>query len=116
MGAVVAFVDVVDFWEEGSSGIAGGEEAIDGVSMVGFAVLKGEEGGAEEAIDAVATTGFAVLDGEEKKEVMVALTFGFFAVEVAMSPALRLRGVAMVKANGRGQLSEGKGMKKKEYT
>ena len=64
---------------------------------------------AEEAIDAVATTGFAALDGEEKKEVIVALTFGFFAVEVAMSPALRLRGVAMVKAERRSQLNEGRG-------
>ena len=50
----------------------------------------------EEAVDAAAAAaGFAVLDGEEKKEVMVALAFGFLAVEAAMSPALRLRGVAM---------------------
>lgn len=53
---------------------------------------------AEEAVDAAAGVGFTVLDGEEKKEVMVALAFGFLAVEVAMSPALRLRGVAMRKA------------------
>lgn len=39
-----------------------------------------------------------MLDGEEKNEVMVALAFGFFAVEVAMSPALRLRGVAIARA------------------
>ena len=60
-------------------------------------------------VDALATAVFALLDGEEKKEVIVALTFGFFAVEVAMSPALRLRGVAMVKTSTRCQLSEGKG-------
>lgn len=57
--------------------------------------MAGEEGTAEEAVDAAA--GFAVVDGEEKKEVMVALAFGFLAVEVAMSPALRLRGVAMAR-------------------
>lgn len=56
--------------------------------------VAGEEGRVEEAVDAAAA-GFAVLDGEEKKEVMLALAFGFLAVEVAMSPALRLSGVAM---------------------
>ena len=61
--------------------------------------MGGEDGTVEETVDAAATAGFAVLDGEEKKEVMLALAFGFLAVEVAMSPALRLRGVAMVKAN-----------------
>ena len=60
--------------------------------------MGGEEGIAEEAVDtAAAADGLAVLEGEEKKEVMVALAFGFLAAEVAMSPALRLRGVAMVK-------------------
>lgn len=56
--------------------------------------VAGEEGRVEEAVDAAAA-GFAVLDGEEKKEVMLALAFGFLAVEVAMSPALRLSDVAM---------------------
>ena len=37
-------------------------------------------------------------EGEEKKEVIVALALGFLAVEVAMSPALRLRGVAIARA------------------
>ena len=50
----------------------------------------------EEAVD-TAADGLAVLEGEEKKEVMVALAFGFLAAVVAMSPALRLRGVAMVR-------------------
>ena len=38
-----------------------------------------------------------MLEGEEKNEVMVALAFGFLAAEVAMSPALRLSGVAMLR-------------------
>ncbi len=42
-----------------------------------------------------------MLEGEEKKEVMVALALGFLAEEVAMSPALRLRGAAMARANSR---------------
>ena len=48
-----------------------------------------------------------MLEGEEKKEVMVALAFGFFAAEVAMSPALRLRGVAMVRTICEIQSTEG---------
>ena len=60
--------------------------------------VPGEDGMVEEAVDAEAAAGFAVLEGEEKKEVIVALAFGFLAVEVAMSPALRLRGVAMMNA------------------
>lgn len=63
--------------------------------------MVGEEGTVEETVDAAAAAGFAVLDGEEKKEVMVALAFGFLAVEVAMSPALRLSGVAMLRASSR---------------
>lgn len=59
--------------------------------------MGGEEGTVDEAVDAAAGAGLAVLEGEEKKEVMLALAFGFLAVEVAMSPALRLRGVAMAK-------------------
>ena len=54
-----------------------------------------------------AADGLAV-EGEEKKEVMVALAFGFFAAEVAMSPALRLRGVAMVRIVCKTQLTGGK--------
>ena len=46
----------------------------------------------------VVGAGFAaVLDGEEKKDVMLAFTFGFLAVEAARSPALRLRGVVMAR-------------------
>lgn len=67
--------------------------------MASLAVVTGKEGTVEDAVDAAAAAGFAVLDGEEKKEVMLALTLGFLAVEVAMSPALRLRGVAMARAN-----------------
>lgn len=80
MDAVVAVVDAVDFCEESLRTVAGGEE-----------------GTVEGAIDTAAAAGFAVLEGEEKNEVMVALAFGFLAVEVAMSPALRLRGVAMAR-------------------
>ena len=80
MDAVVAVVDSVDFWEE-SPRIVVGEE----------------EGAVVEAVDTAVAAGFVALDGEEKKEVMVALTLGFLAVEVAISPALRLRGVAMVR-------------------
>jgi len=55
----------------------------------------GEEEMVEEAVEAAAAAGFGV-EGEEKKEVMEALAFGFFAVEVAMSAALRLRGVVIL--------------------
>lgn len=79
--AVGAVVDAVDFCEESSRTVAGGEEG----------TVEGAVG------TAAAAAGFAVLEGEEKKEVMVALAFGFLAVEVAMSPALRLRGVAMAR-------------------
>ena len=71
--------------------------------------MVGEEGTVEEAVDAAAAAGFAVLEGEEKKEVIVALAFGFLAVEVAMSPALRLRGVTIARAVNL-QLKEGKGV------
>ena len=78
MDAVVVVADAMDFWEASSGSVVG------------------EEGTIEEAVGAAAAAGFAV-DGEEKKEVMVALAFGFLAAEVAMSPALRLRGVAMTR-------------------
>ncbi len=78
MDAVVVVADAMDFWEASSRSVVG------------------EEGTIEEAVGAAAAAGFAV-DGEEKKEVMVALAFGFLAAEVAMSPALRLRGVAMTR-------------------
>ena len=77
---VVAAVDSVRFGEASSM------------------TVPGEDGMVKEAVEAGAAAGFAVLEGEEKKEVMVALAFGFLAVEVAMSPALRLRGVAMANA------------------
>ena len=73
--------------------------------------MGGEEGIVEEGVDAEAAAaedGLAVLEGEEKKEVMVALAFGFFAAEVAMSPALRLRGVAMLRIVCETQLTGGK--------
>ena len=69
--------------------------------------MGGEEGVVEEVVDIVVAAGadgLAVLEGEEKKEVMVALAFGFFAAEVAMSPALRLRGVAMTRRVSKTQL------------
>ena len=72
--------------------------------------MGGEEGIVEEAVDtaAGAADGLAVLEGEEKKEVMVALAFGFLAAEVAMSPALRLSGVVMVRTVCKTQLTGGK--------
>lgn len=76
---MAAVADAVDFCEESSRTVAGGEE-----------------GTVEEAVN-TAAAGFVVLEGEEKNEVMVALAFGFLAVEVATSPALRLRGVAMAR-------------------
>ena len=79
MDAVVVVADAVDFWEESSTSV------------------EGEEGIVEEAVATAAADGLAALEGEEKKEVMVALAFGFLAAEVAMSAVLRLRGVAMVK-------------------
>lgn len=86
MDAVVAGVDVVDFCEESSGTVAGGEE-----------------GAVEGAVDtaSAAGAGFEVLEGAEKNDVIVALAFGFLAVEVAMSPALRLRGVAMARTTPR---------------
>ena len=79
MDAVAVVADAVDFWEESSTSV------------------EGEEGIVEEAVGTAAADGLAALEGEEKKEVMVALAFGFLAAEVAMSAVLRLRGVAMVK-------------------
>ena len=92
MDAAVVVADTVDFWEESSTSV------------------EGEEGIVEEAVDtaAAAADGLAALEGEEKKEVMVALAFGFLAAEVAMSPALRLRGVAMVRTVCETQLTGGK--------
>ena len=80
---VAAVVEMVDNCEASSGTVAG------------------EEGTVEGAVDAAVAAGFAVLEGEEKKEVMLALALGFLAEEVAMSPALRLRGAAMARANSR---------------
>lgn len=79
MDAVVVLVDAVEFWEASSRSVAGEEETV------------------EETVVAAAAAGFVVLEGEEKKEVIVALALGFLAVEEAMSPALRLRGVAIAR-------------------
>ena len=69
--------------------------AVDLGDVPSVAVI-GEEDGADEAVNvAAAPIGFVGAEGEEKKEVIEALDFGFFAVLVAMSAALRLRGVAM---------------------
>lgn len=73
MGAAGVLAEVLSFCEL-SAATAGGEE-----EMV------------EEAVEAAA--GLAGAEGDEKNDVMEALAFGFFAVEVAMSAALRLRGV-----------------------
>ena len=57
----------------------------------------GEEETVEEACEAIVLTDLAGPEGEEKKEVIEALALGFLAVDVAMSAALRFRGVAMIK-------------------
>lgn len=57
----------------------------------------GEEETVEEACEAIVLTDLAGPEGEEKKEVIEALALGFLAVDVAMSAALRFRGVAMTK-------------------
>ena len=51
----------------------------------------------DETVEASAVAALAGADGELKKEVMEALALGFFVAEVAMSAALRLRGVVMVR-------------------
>lgn len=84
--AVVVPIEVVDFCELSSIAAAGGDETV----------------------ETVVEAGLAALAGEEKKEVMEALALGFLAVEVAMSAALRLSGVAMmeVKAGAQSIASE----------
>lgn len=78
--AVVFSVEVVG-WADGSPEAVGEEE---------------DKGDDDEAVEATAVAGFAGAEGDEKKEVMLALAFGFFlVVEVAISAALRLSGVAM---------------------
>lgn len=65
-------------------------------------MVGGDDEIVEEAFEAAAAAGLLGAEGEEKKDVMEALAFGFFAVEVAMSAALRLRGVAILWSAGRG--------------
>lgn len=81
MESIVALVDAVLFSDS---------------STVEAVAVGGEEEMVDEAVEAAAPAGFARADGEEKKEVMEALAFGFFAVDVAMSAALRLRGVVIL--------------------
>lgn len=79
MDAVVVAVvvtEAVDFWELPSMALVGEDETVETVSTSAVAGLDGPA-------------------GEEKNEVIDALAFGFLAVDVAMSAALRLRGVAM---------------------
>ena len=59
--------------------------------------MGGDEEIAEEAVEAAAVAGLVRPEGEEKKEVIEALAFGFFAVLVAISAALRLRGVVILE-------------------
>lgn len=60
----------------------------------------GEEEMVVETFEAPSAPALAGPEGEEKNEVMEALALGFFAVDVAMSAALRLRGVAMMRLDG----------------
>ena len=71
---VLVVADVTDFWELSSTAVAGEDETV----------------------DASATGVFAGPAGEEKNEVIEAFTLGFLAVEVAISTALRLTGVAIL--------------------
>ena len=57
----------------------------------------GEEETVEEACEEIVLTDLTGPEGEEKKEVIEALALGFLAVDVAMSAALRFRGVVMTK-------------------
>ena len=75
--AVVAVAEAVDFGETSSETLGGEDEMV------------------EEAVEAAAA-GLAELAGVEKNDVMEALAFGFFALEAAMSAALRLRGADMM--------------------
>lgn len=75
--AIVAVAEAVDFGETSSESLGGEDETV------------------EEAVEAAAA-GLAELAGVEKNDVMEALAFGFFALEAAMSAALRLRGVDMM--------------------
>ena len=67
---------------------------VDGSSSV---AVGGEEETVVEAWEEIVLTDLTGPEGEEKKEVMEALAFGFLAVDVAMSAALRFRGVVMTK-------------------
>ena len=75
--AVVAVAEAVGFGETSSETLGGEDETV------------------EEAVEAAAA-GLAELAGVEKNDVMEALAFGFFALEAAMSAALRLRGADMM--------------------
>ena len=75
--AVVAVAEAVDFGETSSETLGDEDEMV------------------EEAVEAV-VAGLAEVAGVEKNDVMEALAFGFFALEVAISAALRLRGADMM--------------------
>lgn len=79
--AVVAVAEAVDFGETSSETLGGEDETV--------------EEAVEAAVEAAAA-GLAELAGVEKNDVMEALAFGFFALEAAMSAALRLRGADMM--------------------
>ena len=69
---------------------------VDGSSSV---AVGGEEETVVEAWEEIVLTDLTGPEGEEKKEVMEALALGFLAVDVAMSAALRFRGVVMTKVD-----------------
>ena len=94
--AVVAVVEAVGLDEVSSESFGGDEETV------------------EEAVE-TAAAGLAEVDGEEKKAVMEALAFGFFAVEVAMSAVLRLRGVAILLYAEEGLMYQEKGCSRRKY-
>ena len=83
-GAAVVLVAVVD-------------EAIE-ESVAWDCAFAASSDGAEDvgAVAAASAAGLEDAEGDEKKEVIVALPFVFFAVEAVRSAALRLSGAAIV--------------------
>lgn len=83
------------------AGVAVLTEAVD-FGELSSTAMGGEDETVETVLEAV-SAGLAELAGEEKKEVIDALALGFLAVEVAMSAALRLSGVAMLDVKAEAQ-------------
>lgn len=94
-GTAAAAVDVLAAVKTEAVVAVAVAEAVDLAEVSSLAVV-GEDGMGEEIAEAAAAAGLFVVAGVEKNDVMEALAFGFFALEAAMSAALRLRGADMV--------------------